>query len=136
MSPGSWQASSTTGLLPTTRTRTAALRPYLIREPGAVTSVNGETGAVVLSAADVGAAPIAHTHLAVEITDLASRLHYSHVQAVPSTVWDVTHNLGRYPSVSVADSTNRKVFGGVQYLSVNTLRLSFSGAFSGTAYLN
>ena len=36
---------------------------------GAVTSVNSETGDVVLSAADVGAAATSHTHTASQITD-------------------------------------------------------------------
>jgi hypothetical protein len=36
--------------------------PHWANESGAVTSVNGETGAVSLSAADVGAAAASHTH--------------------------------------------------------------------------
>lgn len=39
---------------------------------GAVDSVNGETGTVVLGASDVGAAPTSHTHQSDDITDLFS----------------------------------------------------------------
>jgi hypothetical protein len=41
---------------------------------GEVTSVNGETGAVELSASDVGAAPAAHTHAISNITALQAAL--------------------------------------------------------------
>jgi hypothetical protein len=40
--------------------------------PGAVESVNGETGEVVLTASDVGAAPIAHTHATSDVTGLTA----------------------------------------------------------------
>lgn len=41
---------------------------------GAVDSVNGETGAVVLDAADVGAAPATHTHAIGDVTGLQAAL--------------------------------------------------------------
>jgi hypothetical protein len=41
---------------------------------GAVDSVNGETGAVMLDAADVGAAPTAHTHAQSDVTGLTAAL--------------------------------------------------------------
>jgi hypothetical protein len=41
---------------------------------GAVDSVNGETGAVVLDAADVGAAPTVHTHAQSDVTGLTAAL--------------------------------------------------------------
>ena len=41
---------------------------------GGVTSVNGETGAVTLDAADVGAAPATHTHVIGDTTGLQAAL--------------------------------------------------------------
>lgn len=61
---------------------------------------------------------------------------YVHSQGVASNTWTINHNLGKYPSVTVTDSTGRIVVGGVQYVDANTVILTFSGAFSGTAYLN
>lgn len=61
---------------------------------------------------------------------------YVHRQAAASETWTVYHSLGKYPSVTVVDSTGRVVYGGVEYQDANTVILTFSGAFSGVAYLN
>lgn len=57
-------------------------------------------------------------------------------QASPALVWNIVHNLDKFPSVSVVDSAGTTVFGNVQYLNVNELTVTFNGAFSGKAYLN
>ena len=62
--------------------------------------------------------------------------HYSHTQNIASAVWEITHNLGKHPSVSVVDSANSAVIGEVRYINENQLTVSFSGAFSGKAFLN
>jgi ABC-type transport system substrate-binding protein len=56
-------------------------------------------------------------------------------QATPATVWTVPHDLATYPTVVVLDSANQEVFGDVEYLDENTVQLTFSAPFSGTAYL-
>lgn len=66
---------------------------------------------------------------------------YIHNQSVASDTWTITHNLQRFPSVTVIDSGNTVVKGNVLYNSNNQLTLTFfSGgsavAFSGKAYLN
>lgn len=62
--------------------------------------------------------------------------HYAHVQSSPSSVWVINHELGKYPSVTVVDSSGTEVVGDVEYLSVSSVRVTFTGAFSGKAYLN
>jgi len=62
-------------------------------------------------------------------------LTYIYTQGVPATVWDVEHMLGRYPSLEIVDSAGTVVEGDVQYLNDNAIRLTFSVAFSGKAYL-
>lgn len=62
--------------------------------------------------------------------------HYEHNQTSASALWNVTHNLGKYPSVTVVDSGNSVVVGQIDHLSTNTLRISFRASFSGKAYLN
>jgi hypothetical protein len=57
-------------------------------------------------------------------------------QGSPSSFWTIHHNLGKYPSVSVFDSANDSVEGLVAYVDVDTVTISFSAAFSGTAYIN
>lgn len=62
--------------------------------------------------------------------------HFAHTQSVASATWVVTHNLGKYPSVSVVDSAGELVVGQVDYNSINQTTLTFVGAFSGKAYFN
>lgn len=62
--------------------------------------------------------------------------HYIHDQILASANWNVRHNLGKYPSVSVVDSAGSLVQGDVEYLDTNTLTITFTAEFSGKAYLN
>lgn len=62
--------------------------------------------------------------------------HYRHVQSVASAEWTVSHNLGKYPAITVVDSARRFVLGEIQHVSVNQAILSFSAAFAGEAYCN
>jgi hypothetical protein len=61
---------------------------------------------------------------------------YVHNQASPATVWSITHNLSKYPSITVVDSSGNVVTGDYQYINQNQVDLNFSSAFSGMAYLN
>ena len=57
-------------------------------------------------------------------------------QAVPATTWDVTHNLGKFPSITVIDTGDTVVTGEYNYTNNNNVILTFSAAFAGKAYLN
>jgi len=66
---------------------------------------------------------------------------YTHNQNSTSDTWVVTHNLHRFPSVTVVDSADTIVQGTVVYNSNKQLTITFfSGtsalAFQGKAYLN
>lgn len=61
---------------------------------------------------------------------------YIHNQLAPSSTWIVDHNLGKYPSVTIVDSSNAEVVGEVFFDSSNRVTLTFSAAFSGKAYIN
>ena len=61
---------------------------------------------------------------------------YIHKQVIASNTWEITHNLYKYPSVSVVDTGGNVVIGDVEYTSLNTLVIKFTAPFSGTAYLN
>lgn len=58
------------------------------------------------------------------------------VQSVPTATWEITHNLEKYPSVTVVNSNNITMYGQVTYINENQLRIEFSGGFSGKAYMN
>ena len=57
-------------------------------------------------------------------------------QDLPLAQWTITHNLGKFPSVTVVDSGNTVVVGNVAYTNSNVLVLTFGSAFNGCAYLN
>ena len=57
-------------------------------------------------------------------------------QGVASTTWNVNHNLGKFPSVTVIDTANTVVNGEYEYIDNNNITLKFSAAFAGKAYLN
>lgn len=63
-------------------------------------------------------------------------LNYVHYQSEAKDIWTVEHHLGKYPSVTVTDNHDEKVFADVNYIDANTLTIEFSEAFSGKAYLN
>ena len=65
-----------------------------------------------------------------------SDTHYAFTQVAAAQTWNITHNLDKFPSVSVVDSANNIVIGDVLYNNENELTVTFTSAFSGKAYLN
>lgn len=62
--------------------------------------------------------------------------HYTHVQNNPSSSWIITHNLEKYPSVHVVDTSKNVVLGEIIYNTINQITINFSAPFSGEAFLN
>lgn len=77
-----------------------------------------------------------YTSISAWRLESASDKFYKHVQGTPSDTWTVTHNLNKRPSVTVIDSSQREVIGGVEYIDNNNITLHFSDPFSGEAYFN
>jgi hypothetical protein len=61
---------------------------------------------------------------------------FTFTQNSASDTWSVTHNLNKFPSVSVVDSGKSAVLGSVEYINKNELTITFSAPFSGYAYMN
>lgn len=57
-------------------------------------------------------------------------------QATSSDIWEITHNLNKYPAVTVVDSGGSVVIGEIVYIDKNNVRITFTSAFSGKAYFN
>lgn len=70
------------------------------------------------------------------IGGISQDANYVYTQSSPSATWVISHNLAKYPSVTVVDSANNMVFGEVLYDSANQVTLTFAGAFSGKAFFN
>ena len=63
-------------------------------------------------------------------------LNFTFTQSTSQQVWTIKHNLGKNPSVSVADTAGSWVVGQVDYIDNNNLTITFNATFQGVAYLN
>jgi hypothetical protein len=63
-------------------------------------------------------------------------LTYVHEQGEASDTWDITHNLNKYPSVTLVDTAGTQFQGRVEYIDVNNCTVYMNGATKGKAYLN
>lgn len=60
---------------------------------------------------------------------------YVHTQAVAANVWTINHNLNAEPTAVVLDSAGTQCEGTFSYPSKNTMVITFTAAFTGTAYI-
>lgn len=57
-------------------------------------------------------------------------------QIVPEIQWTVQHNLDKFPSITVIDTSDTVVIGSYTYIDNNNVTLNFSAGFAGKAFLN
>ena len=57
-------------------------------------------------------------------------------QDTASSVWSINHNLGKFPSVMVVDTSGNVFIGDIKYKDENNLVITFSAEFAGKAYCN
>jgi hypothetical protein len=90
-----------------------------------VQSVNGKVGHVVLDYPDINASPVNH-------------VRYVHYQSTVSNDWEITHNLGYFPNVTILDNENppRIIEADIRYLNTSSVRIIMNTSMSGTAYLS
>lgn len=65
----------------------------------------------------------------------SSDIFYVHTQGTPSSVWTINHNLGGNPTAVVLDSAGTQCEGTFSYPTMNQMVITFTAAFSGTAYV-
>ena len=66
----------------------------------------------------------------------AGDIHYEYDQSIAAATWNINHSLGKFPSVSIVDTSGDLVRGQINYINNNSLTITFSAAFAGKAYLN
>ena len=64
-----------------------------------------------------------------------SNVFYTHVQAIASNTWTINHNLNGHPTAVVLDSAGTNCEGTFSYPSTDQLVITFTSAFTGTAYV-
>ena len=82
---------------------------------------------------------ISNTDINITVEQMASIYadkHYIHNQIKSSNVWTIQHNLNKYPSVIIVDSSDNVVIGDISFIDKNSIIVSFMAEFSGKAYLN
>jgi hypothetical protein len=67
---------------------------------------------------------------------LYSDLSYVHTQSASSSTWTIVHGLPFVPGIIVVDSAGSVVEGDYSYPDENTVIATFSGGFTGKAYLS
>jgi len=65
----------------------------------------------------------------------SAQVFFVHTQAVASATWTINHNLNGNPTAVVLDSAGTQCEGTFSYPSVNQMVITFSSAFTGTAYV-
>ena len=70
------------------------------------------------------------------IGSITGNTTYIHEQGLASDIWEINHNLNKWPSITVVDSAENVVMGDEQYIDNNTLVIRFNNSFKGKAYLN
>lgn len=61
---------------------------------------------------------------------------FIHDQIRSSAEWEIIHNMDKFPSIAVVDSSGAIVIGEVTYIDKSTVKIHFIGEFAGKAYLN
>lgn len=65
----------------------------------------------------------------------SAQIFYVHTQAIASAVWTINHNLNGEPTAVVLDSAGTQCEGTFSYPSKNQMVITFTSAFTGTAYV-
>lgn len=76
------------------------------------------------------------TNLETNFSNLDADKNYEYRQDSAASVWSIDHNLNKYPSVTILDSTGEQCLGDITHLNKNSLIITFTAAFSGKASLN
>lgn len=95
-----------------------------------------ETHNVVIDLASEVTGTLGSGHLPMADIQAAVVTTYTHNQLSAAAVWTIAHGLGRIPQITIIDSGGDEVEGASAYPDLNTVILSFSAAFGGTAYLS
>jgi hypothetical protein len=62
--------------------------------------------------------------------------NYLHLQAIPAATWDIPHGLGKFPAITIKDSSGKEVESDIEHLSTMLAKAYHSAPFSGEASCN
>lgn len=73
--------------------------------------------------------------LLFDASDLSDKNHV-HNQAVGSSTWTINHGLNKKPSVSITNTFDEKIYGEIEYIDLNNVKIYFVSNVSGKAIFN
>jgi hypothetical protein len=73
---------------------------------------------------------------AVISADISSVDRHFKTPLLEGTVWEIEHNLGKFPSVTVVDTANNVIYSDVAYDDLNNVTITFASSVTGYAYFN
>ena len=100
-----------------------------------MTNVYPQTQPVVVTVTPTTPGPVTVTNVTAGAVN-ARPVAYHHIQNVASNVWLINHNLMFYPNITTLDSAGSVCEGEIEHMSKTQLKITFSAAFSGQAYLS
>lgn len=77
-----------------------------------------------------------HTQEGTRLDLLIKEGTYVHHQDISASTWTITHNLDKYPSVTLVNSAKEVFIANVEYVSKSQVVVTMAGANTGKAYLN
>ena len=98
-------------------------------------SVSVNIGSTAINATKISE-PSTRVSISGVIASKPATSSYEHEQVGSSDSWNITHNLGKKPSVTVVDTADTVIFAEVSYTDDNSLIVRLSAPTSGKAYLN
>jgi hypothetical protein len=69
-------------------------------------------------------------------TEIQQDRHYRYVKVASALVWNVNHNLNKWPAVDIYDTAGELIFGQIEHIDSNNAVITFSEPTSGEAYFN
>lgn len=63
-------------------------------------------------------------------------LNYTFIQQNPSKIWNVNHNLNKYPTVGIYDTAGTELMADITIIDKNNLQIMFENPVAGTAACN
>ena len=60
----------------------------------------------------------------------------NNISFTANTAQTITHNLNKFPSVTIVDSAGSHVFGDIQHVNTNSFTITFTSSFTGKVYVN
>ena len=94
-----------------------------------LTGAQGITG----SQGEIGSQGIQGT---AGISFSVSKVSFRYEQSNQSSVWNINHNLGFNPNITILDYSGNTIESDIVYVNINNVTLTFSSDVSGYAYLS